>query len=67
MENHAIFIYCIGHAAPNSVKSFYLIIKKINGYSNEHNGNKCLALVHTDKSIDTLKKVSRTTEENQGY
>ena len=58
MENHEknILTYYTGHAAPNGVKPFYLIIKKINGYIDEHNGNKYLTLVHTDESTDALKK-----------
>ena len=41
---------------PNSVRSLYFIISKRNVYIEESNGNKCLALVPTDESKDTLKK-----------
>ena len=37
-----ILIYCIGYVTPNSVKSLFLIINKINGYIKERNGNKYL-------------------------
>ena len=40
----------------NSVSYIYLIISKINGYIEESNKNKYLALVTTDESNDTLKK-----------
>ena len=40
----------------NSVNPLYLIIDKINGYTEESNGNKYLMLVPTDKSKDTLKR-----------
>ena len=40
----------------SSVKPFYLIINKVSGYIDEHNGSKYLTLVHTDKDKDALKK-----------
>lgn len=68
MINHGknILIYDIGHAAPNRVKVFHLIIRKVNGYIDEHNGNKYWTLIHTDEIKDALKKVQRGTEEIQG-
>ena len=33
----------------------YLIINKINGYIEGHNGNKYLTIVYTDESKDALK------------
>ena len=40
----------------NSVNPLYLIIKKINGYTEQSNRNKYLTLVPTDESKDRLKK-----------
>ena len=34
----------------------YPSINKLNGYTEEHNGNKYLRLVHTDENKDELKK-----------
>ena len=51
-----ILIYCVGYMTPNSVKPLWLIINKINGYIEESNRNKYLALARVDKSKDTLKK-----------
>ena len=58
MKNHSkiILIHYIGYAKPNSIKSLYLITNKVNIYIEEHNGNKYLTLVHTDKRNDALKK-----------
>ena len=39
----------------NRVNPSYLIINKINGYIEESNRNKCLTLVRTNESKDTLK------------
>ena len=41
---------------PNSKKPSYLIVNKINGYTEVHNGYRYLTLVHNDESTDTLKK-----------
>ena len=51
-----ILIYRIGYVIPNSVKPLHLITNIINGYIEEYNGNKYLALVQTDESKDALKK-----------
>ena len=51
-----ILIYCVGYMTPNNVKPLWLIINKINGYIEESNRNKYLALGRVDKSKDTLKK-----------
>ena len=40
----------------NSVNPLYIIINKINGNIEESNENKCLRVVPTDESKDTLKK-----------
>ena len=48
-----ILICYIGCVTPNNAK--YLIINKINGCIDEHNGNKYLTLVHTDESKDALR------------
>ena len=44
---------------PNNVKSFYLIINKINGYIEKSNGNKYLTLVAADESKGLLKKYKK--------
>ena len=36
------------YMTPNSIKPLSLTIIKINGYIEEHNGNKYLTLAHTD-------------------
>lgn len=43
--------------APNSVKALYLISKNViaNGYVQENNGNKYMALVSTDETEDKVK------------
>ena len=40
----------------NSVKLLYLIINETNEYTDADNKDKYLALVHTDKGKDALKK-----------
>ena len=42
---------------PNSVKLLYLIINETNEYTDEYNGDRYLALVHTDKGKDALKNI----------
>ena len=42
---------------PNSVKLLYVIINKTNEYTDEYNGDRYLALVHTDKGKDALKNI----------
>ena len=42
-----------------SIKSLYLIIKKIYGCIEESSGNKYFGLVPTDKSRETLKKFEK--------
>ena len=41
---------------PNSVKLLYLIINETNEYTDKDNKDGYLALVHTDKVKDALKK-----------
>ena len=44
---------------PNSVKLLYPIINNSDGYIEESNGNKYLAIVPTDENNDTLKKYEK--------
>ena len=44
------------YTAINSVNALYHIINKINGYTEESNGNRYLTLIPTDENKDTLKK-----------
>ena len=37
------------------IRSFSFIINKVNGYIDEHNGNKYLTLPHNDKGKEALK------------
>ena len=41
----------------NSAKSLHFIINKVNGYIDEHNGNRYLTLLHTDKGKEALKSL----------
>lgn len=45
----------ISHVTSNSVKTLYFIVKKVNGYIDEHNRNRFFTLLHTDKDKDALK------------
>ena len=47
---------------PNSVKLLYLIINETNECTDEYNGDRYLALVHTDKGKDTLKYIGNYGE-----
>ena len=40
----------------NSVNTFYLIVDKVDGYTEEKNGNKYLTLVSPDKNKEVLTK-----------
>ena len=40
----------------NSFNPLYLIVYKVDGYTEENNGSKYLMLISTDKNKDTLKK-----------
>ena len=42
-----------------SISPLYLISNKVNGQFNEINGNKYLALVHTNKSKEKIKKYEK--------
>ena len=60
MKSHPkIFVFTtyIGYIAINIVKPLYLVVNKINGYIEKNNGNKCLALGHTDECRDRLEKL----------
>ena len=59
-----ILVYYIGYVALNSVKPLYLVIRKINGYIEEYNGNKYLTLVHNDERKDAVKKYEQLLEKN---
>ena len=48
-----LYISCV---ASNGVKPLNLILNKMNQYTEEHNRNKHLILVHTDESKESLKK-----------
>ena len=39
------------------IRSFSFIINKVNGYIDEHNGNKYLTLLHNDKGKEALKNM----------
>ena len=56
-SNKNIFTYYIKKT--NSVKFLYIIINRINGYTEESKENKYLTLVLTDKSKDTLNKYEK--------
>ena len=59
-----ILIYYIGYVTIkdskyvkiDSVSPLYLIFNKVNGYFEEINGNKYLALVHTNENKQKIKK-----------
>ena len=55
MSYKNVFIYCISYPTSNSLKLLYLIINKTNGYIEESNKNKYLALAPTDESKNALK------------
>ena len=70
-----ILIYYIGYVTKlkdskylkiSSVNPLYLIFSRVNGYSEEINGNKYLTLVHTNESKKN-KKIQRTLEQNQTF
>ena len=37
-----IFIYCNWYQVLNGVKPLYIIFNKVNGYTEDNNGNKCI-------------------------
>ena len=43
----------------NSVNTLYLIFNKVNGYFERNNGNRYLALVHTNESKEKTKNVEK--------
>ena len=49
----------------NSVNTLYLIFNKVNGYFERNNGNRYLALVHTNKSKEKTKNVEKDQRFNQ--
>ena len=52
-----ILTYYISYETTNIVKPLYLIINLKNGYIEESNGNKYLALVPTDENKASLKSM----------
>lgn len=54
--NENILIYLTRYVTSNSLKTLYLIIKRRNGYRQEHNEDKYLTLAHADKSKYIFKK-----------
>ena len=50
----------------NRVNPLYLIIKTVNGYFEERNGNKYLTLVPTNQSKDILKKYEELWNKTRG-
>ena len=57
-------IYYVGYVTKkpksnvNSVNPLYLMIKKIDGFTEEKNGDKYLNIASTDRNIKVLKKYS---------
>ena len=51
-----VMVENISNIKISSVNPLYLIFDKINGYTEESNGDKYLTLVTTDESKNTLKK-----------
>ena len=49
----------------NSVNTLYLIFNKVNGYFERNNGNRYLALVHTNESKEKTKNVEKDQRFNQ--
>ena len=49
----------------NSVNPLYFIFSKVNRYTEENNGNKYLALVHTDESKEKIKNLEKGQRFNQ--
>ena len=49
----------------NSVNPLYFIFSKVNGYFEENNGNKYLALVHTNESKEKIKNLEKDLRFNQ--
>ena len=49
----------------NSVNSLYFIFSKVNGYFEENNGNKYLALVHTNERKEKIKDLEKDYRFNQ--
>ena len=49
----------------NSVNTLYLIFNKVNGYFERNNGNRYLALVHTNESKEKTKNVAKDQRFNQ--
>ena len=70
-----ILIYYIGYVMIkiskcviiNNVNPLYLIFIKVNGYSEEINGNKYLKLVRTNETLEKIKKYEEMWIKNQRF
>ena len=49
----------------NSVNPLCFIFRKVNGYFEENNGNKYLALVHTNERKEKIKDLEKDYRFNQ--
>ena len=74
MKSHPkILIFLISYKTTNSVKPFYRIINKTNGYIEQGNGNKYLTLVPTDVRVaprvrDLIKLIANKSDSyNEKY
>ena len=50
-----IFLYFLGYVTPNGIYLLYLITNRINGNTEQSNGNKYLTLFSAGESKDTKK------------
>ena len=57
--NEYVTIKDLKYVNINSVNPLYLIIKKVNGYFEEINGNKYLTLIPTNESKEKILKIMK--------
>ena len=57
----------LSYATFNCLSPFYLGINKINGYTEESNGNKYFMLVHSDESKDMIKSMKNFETKSDNY
>ena len=62
-----IVIYHNSYVTPTNTKASYFIINKVNYYIDEHNGNKYLTLLYTDKGKETLKTYRELTKNQRPW
>ena len=55
----------LSYTATNSVKPLYLVINKLNGYTEKSSGSKYLTIVPTDERKDTLKSMKNYGTKSQ--